>query len=300
MPSTDDKTNGNSFFFVGREVVIRAAPCTGRSLFEVLDMDLATFIGLIAAASMLIWTLWNGSDGMLGTYWNGPAAILVLGGSLFVVLTTQAMDKFCALFAILKHTFLVRRQQIAQTIEQIVRLSEKARRDGVLALEDELENIEDEFLSNGIRLMIDGTAANEIEQILDAELEAMDARHNQGKGILETFGKYAPALGMIGTLIGLVAMLHGMNDPSKIGSGMAVALLTTMYGAILANVVFLPLADKLTYRHEEEMMLRSVIVKGILSLHAGDNPRVTQAKLSAFLPINSRNEIPEPAAKKEE
>ncbi|MHC4443454.1 MAG: motility protein A [Planctomycetota bacterium] len=256
-------------------------------------MDLATLIGLCAAAGMLIWTLWNGSDGMLGTFWSPPAAILVLGGTLFVVLTTQAMDKFCTLFRVLKHSFFVRRKPVAKTIEQIVSLSEIARREGVLALENHLEDIDDEFLANGIRLMIDGNAANEIEAVLDAELEAMEARHSQGKGILETFGKYAPALGMIGTLIGLVIMLQHMDDPSNIGSGMAVALLTTMYGAILANVVFLPLADKLTYRHEEEMLLRSVILRGILSLQSGDNPRVTQAKLSVFLPVNRRNEISE-------
>jgi len=262
-------------------------------------MDLATLIGLIAAAGMLFWTLWNGSEGSLGTFWNPSAAILVVGGSLFVVLMTQAMDKFMALFTVLKHSFFVRRRSVAKTIEQIIRLSEIARREGVLALENVLDEIDDEFLANGVVLMIDGTSAEEIGHILDAELEAMDARHNQGKGILETFGKYAPALGMIGTLIGLVAMLKNMDNPSNIGSGMAVALLTTMYGAIMANVIFLPLADKLTYRHEEEMLLRSVIVKGILSLQAGDNPRITQAKLSVFLPINRRSAISGPATDKD-
>ena len=130
--------------------------------------------------------------------------------------------------------------------------------------------------------------------------DAMDGRHSTGKGILDTFGKYAPAMGMIGTLIGLVAMLQNMSDPSQIGTGMAVALLTTMYGAILANMVFLPLADKLSYRHEEEMLLRTVMLKGILSLQAGDNPRVTQAKLSVFLPADRRDEIEGPATRKQE
>jgi chemotaxis protein MotA len=110
-------------------------------------------------------------------------------------------------------------------------------------------------------------------------------------------GKYAPAMGMIGTLIGLVAMLQAMDDPSQIGTGMAVALLTTLYGAILANVLFLPLADKLNYRHEEEMLLRTVMLKGILSLQAGDNPRVTQAKLSVFLPVAARDGIKGPGSK---
>ena len=247
---------------------------------------------------MLIWSLWNGSQGNLGSYWDTSSIVLVVGGSLFVVLTTQALDKFLALFGVLKRSLLVRRQTISHTIEQVIQLGELARREGVLSLENALGDIEDDFLSNGIRLVIDGTAANEIEQILEAELDAMDQRHSQGKGILETFGKYAPAMGMIGTLVGLVAMLGNLSDPSQIGSGMAVALLTTLYGAIMANMVFLPLADKLNYRHEEEMLLRTVMLKGILSLQAGDNPRVTQAKLSVFLPANRRAGIKGPSAGK--
>ncbi len=260
-------------------------------------MDLATGIGLLAAISMLVWSLWYGSSGAVYIYWDTASVILVIGGSLFIVLMTQALDKFLSLFNILKRSIFVKRMTIAETIEQIIHLGEMARREGVLSLENALGDIDDEFMANGIRLVIDGTAANEIEQILEAELEAMDGRHSQGKGILEIAGKYSPAMGMIGTLMGLVAMLQSMDDPSQIGTGMAVALLTTMYGAIMANVVFLPLADKLSYRHEEEMLLRTVMIKGILSLQAGDNPRVTQAKLSVFLPVNDRDAIKGPGAR---
>jgi chemotaxis protein MotA len=263
-------------------------------------MDLATAIGLLAAAGMLVWTLWSGSQGHLSTFWDAPSAILVGGGSIFVVLSTQALDKFLSLIRVVKRSIFVRRQTVSHTIEQIISLGELARREGVLSLENALGDVEDEFLANGIRLVIDGTAAGEIEQILDAELEALEQRHGQGKAILDTFGKYAPALGMIGTLIGLVAMLQSMDDPSQIGTGMAVALLTTLYGAVIANMVFLPLADKLSYRHEEEMLLRTVMLKGILSLQAGDNPRITQAKLAVFLPVNLREQIRGPATRKEE
>jgi len=261
-------------------------------------MDLATAIGVLAAIGMLVWGLWSGTGGAVQIYWNTPSVILVIGGSLFVVLVTQALDRFLTLFSVLKLSLFPPRRTIVQTIEQIIHLGELARREGVLSLENALGEVEDEFLANGIRLVIDGTAAGEIEQILDAELEAMEQRHSQGRGILETFGKYAPALGMIGTLIGLVAMLSAMEDPSQIGEGMAVALLTTMYGAIMANVLFLPLADKLNFRHEEEMLLRTVMLKGILSLQAGDNPRVTQAKLSVFLPVNRRDSIEGPNTQK--
>lgn len=261
-------------------------------------MDLATGIGVMAALGMLIWSLYSSSDGVLGVFVDVPSVILVVGGTIFVVLSTQALEKFLSLVSVLKRSLLVRRQSVSASIEKIVELGELARREGVLSLENALGDVDDEFLANGIRLVIDGTAASEIEQILEAELDAMEQRHMQGKSILDNFGKYSPAMGMIGTLIGLVAMLSNMDEPSKIGTGMAVALLTTMYGAILANMVWLPLADKLAYRHEEEMQLRTVMLKGVLSLQAGDNPRITQAKLAVFLPINRRSELGTPGASK--
>ena len=261
-------------------------------------MDLATGIGLMAALGMLVWTLHSSSNGELGVFLDAPSVILVVGGSMFVVLSSQALEKFLSLLAVLKRSVFVRRHSVSASIKKIVELGELARREGVLSLENALGDVDDEFLANGIRLVIDGTAASEIEQILEAELDAMEQRHLQGKGILDSFGKYSPAMGMIGTLIGLVAMLSNMSDPSQIGTGMAVALLTTMYGAILANMVWLPLADKLAYRHEEEMQLRTVVLKGILSLQAGDNPRVTQAKLAVFLPIGKRGELSDSGSEK--
>jgi chemotaxis protein MotA len=254
-------------------------------------MDIATVIGFCAAIAMFVWSLWTGSGGQILAYWDTASVILVIGGSIFAVLTTQALDRYLGLFSIIKRSFFTRRQTISRVIDQIVRLGEQARREGVLSLENSLSQIDDEFMVNGIRLMIDGTAASEIEQILNDELEAMDQRHSQGKAILDLFAKYAPAFGMIGTLMGLVAMLMNMDDPKKIGPGMAVAILTTLYGAVIANIICLPLADKLSYRHDEEMLVRTVIVKGILSLQAGDNPRITQAKLSVYLPVNKRSLI---------
>lgn len=260
-------------------------------------MDIATTIGLLSAVAMVIWSLWTGTGGNLSVYWDTPSVILVIGGSVFTILCTQALDKFLGLFSVVRRCFLPKARSIPQTIELIVRLGELARREGVLSLENALGDVKDDFMASGIRLVIDGTAAPEIEQILTAELESMDQRHSQGKGILEVAAKYAPAFGMIGTLMGLVAMLQNMDDPKKIGPGMAVAILTTFYGAVIANVFCLPLVDKLSYRHEEEMLLRTVMLKGILSLQAGDNPRVTQAKLSVYLPSSVRGKIQGPATK---
>lgn len=260
-------------------------------MHEASGMDLATWIGWIAALAMCIWSLWVGAGGNLGVYWDQPSAILVFGGTIFVVLMTQATDRYFGFWKVVRRGFFTRRQPVGEVIEQIVKLGEIARREGVLALEGALGGIQDEFLKSGVRLVIDGTSAGEIEQILNAELEATDQRHSQGKTILDLIAKYAPAFGMIGTLMGLVAMLNNMDDPKKIGPGMAVAILTTFYGAMIANVFCLPLADKLSYRNEEEMLLRTVMLKGILSLQAGDNPRVTQTKLAVYLPAAERARI---------
>ncbi len=262
-------------------------------------MDIASVVGLLASIGMVVWSLWAGTGGAVGVYWDTPSAILVLGGTLFTVLNTQSLDRFLGVFKVVKLHFFSKSQTVAQTIELIVKLGELARREGVLSLENHLNEVQDEYLANGIRLVIDGTAASEIEAILAGEMEALDQRHSQGKNILDLTAKYAPAFGMIGTLMGLVAMLSNMDDPKAIGPGMAVAILTTFYGAVIANVFCLPTSDKLSYRHEEEMLLKTVMLKGILSLQAGDNPRVTQAKLSVYLPPRTRDKIEGPNTRKE-
>lgn len=261
-------------------------------------MDLASLIGLIAAIAMVVWSLWVGTGGQLGVYWDTPSAILVLGGTVFVVLTTQAMDRFLRVHKVYLRGFRSKSMSINDTIQKIVVLGEQARREGVLSLENSLNSLDDEFLKNGLRLVIDGTAAGEIEQILTSEMEAMEQRHGQGKSVLDLVAKYAPAFGMIGTLMGLVAMLKNMSDPKAIGPGMAVAILTTFYGAVIANVLCLPMSDKLSFRNEEEMLLRTVMMKGILSLQAGDNPRITQAKLAVYLPMDKRSALDGADAKK--
>jgi len=254
-------------------------------------MDLATIIGLLAAIAMVVWSLWTGTGGQIGVYWDTPSVILVFGGTIFVVLMTQAMDRFLRVHKVYLRGFRAKSMTVTETIQKIVVLGEQARREGVLSLENSLNSIDDDFLKNGLRLVIDGTAAGEIEQILSSEMEAMDQRHGQGKTLLDLVAKYAPAFGMIGTLMGLVAMLKNMDDPKAIGPGMAVAILTTFYGAIIANVFCLPMSDKLSFRNDEEMLLRTVMMKGILSLQAGDNPRITQAKLAVYLPTEKRSKL---------
>jgi chemotaxis protein MotA len=172
----------------------------------------------------------------------------------------------------------------ARLIEQLVELAEVARRDGILALEGMTEEMDEPFLVNGLRMAVDGTDPEIIESIMETELENVIERHEAGRGLLEALGKYAPAFGMIGTLIGLVAMLANMDDPSLIGAGMAAALITTLYGSLLANVIFLPMADKLALRSQEEVLNKTIIIQGVMAIQSGDNPRNVASKLMTFLP----------------
>lgn len=254
-------------------------------------MDLATLIGQLAAIGMLLWALWVSTGGNLFVYWDMPSAVLVIGGAIFVTMSSVMLGQFLSIFKVIKKTVFAKETPLVDLVKLIVDLGEMARRDGILSLENVAKDIQDPFLANGVRLVVDGTDAADIDSIMNAELEAADARHAKGKQVLDLFAKYAPAFGMIGTLVGLVAMLKNMDDPKKIGPGMAVALLTTLYGAILANMWFLPLADKLNLRNEYELMSQTIIIKGLLALHAGDNPRVIMAKLSVYLPPKEREEL---------
>ncbi|MEE8169141.1 MAG: MotA/TolQ/ExbB proton channel family protein [Phycisphaerae bacterium] len=258
-------------------------------------MDLATIIGLLGALGLFFWSLYSGSGGELGGFWDVPSMILVVGGAFGITLLSVRLDSFLGTFKVILKAFFVQPQKPGETIKKLVKLAETARREGLLSLQNAVPSLGDPFLVSGIQMVVDGNAADTVKDVLDAELEWLEQRHAEGKAVLEQLGKYAPAMGMIGTLVGLVLMLQNMDDPSKIGPGMAIALLTTMYGAVLANMVFLPLADKLQNKHDQEMMMRSIMQAGIMSLQAGDNPRVLEMKLSVFLAPHDRAAADEPA-----
>ena len=170
-----------------------------------------------------------------------------------------------------------------------MKFAEIARRDGILSLESMTGTIQDKFIVKGIQMAVDGTDPELIEQILEGELDSLASRHAEGRLLFETLGKYGPAFGMIGTVIGLIIMLKHMEDVSKIGSGMAVALITTLYGAVTANLICLPIADKLRLRSKEEMLMKQIIIKGVMSIQSGDNPRIVEQKLKTFLPPTFRD-----------
>ncbi|MEE8484122.1 MAG: MotA/TolQ/ExbB proton channel family protein, partial [Nitrospinota bacterium] len=197
------------------------------------------------------------------------------------VLVNYPLKDVLTTFAIAKKAFFVKVQEVDVIIPMIVDFSTKARRDGILVLQD--AKIEDPFIDKGIQLAIDGMEPQVIMKILETEIEYVKERHKLGADIISAFGAFCPAFGMIGTLIGLVLMLQSMDDPSTIGPAMSLALITTLYGALMANLVFLPLAGKLKKRSGDEVLVKELSLEGILSIASGDNPRIVEQKLLSFL-----------------
>lgn len=245
-------------------------------------MDIATVVGLVLAQILIIGSILMGAG--LAAFVDIPSVIIVGGGTLAACMVAFPMNKFTALGKVLKKGFLFSLPALPEQIEGMAEYAALARREGLLALEEKLESIKDAFLVKGLRLVVDGFPPEVVRDILANDLYAMQERHSGGKALLDKMGEVAPAMGMLGTLIGLVTMLKNLSDPSQIGSGMAVALLTTFYGAYLANVVFLPLATKLDQRKKEETMLREIMIEGIVSIQSGDKPAMVKEKLKAFLP----------------
>src|SRR5699024_7218316 len=184
---------------------------------------------------------------------------------------------------VIREAFNKKDQRLPDLIDLFIHLSDRARREGILSLENELEDVEDPFIKKGVLLAVDGVEPDVINDIMNAEITAVEDRHYRGRVIIEKAGEYAPAWGMIGTLVGLVLMLGSLDDPSTLGPNMAVALLTTLYGTVLANLVFIPMASKLENKTEEEIFVKQIIIEGIIGVQSGQNPRILEEKLSAFL-----------------
>ena len=211
-------------------------------------------------------------------------------GTLAATLISFPLAKVLGVVKVLRNAFFAKSTSPMDAIRQLVDFAEKARREGILSLENIIDEIDDEFLRSGIRLAVDGVEPELIKDILHTELAFIEDRHRTGQNIFVTMGTAAPAFGMVGTLIGLVLMLQTLSDPSSIGPGMAVALLTTLYGALIANVVFLPIAEKLRNRTNEEILIKELSIEGIMSIQSGDNPRIVQQKLLAFLAPRARQQ----------
>jgi len=249
-------------------------------------LDLATLIGLFGALAIVLVSIFLG--GSAGTFVNTPSILVVLGGTALVTMMKFSLGKFFGAASIAVKAFLYRPMNAEELIEEAVDLAKAARQGGLLSLED--REIKDSFMKNGLGLLIDGHPADTVRAMLQKDLAQTLRRHSDGQDIFKAIGDVGPAMGMIGTLIGLVQMLANMDDPKKIGPAMAVALLTTLYGAILANMIALPIADKLAVRSREENMNKSLIIDALLSIQSGQNPRVIENLLEAYLPRSKRKE----------
>ena len=250
-------------------------------------MDIATVLGVLAALGLILGSIVLGG-GSFGSFIDPPSVMVVVGGAIAAALISFPLKNFLSVFGVVMKVFFYKLDSIPTLIEEIVSLAETARRDGLLALEGRLGDIENKFVVLGVQMAVDGTRPEVMEDILRTELDAVATRHRDGKALLDCMGRFAPAFGMIGTLMGLVIMLADMSDPSKIGAGMAVALLTTMYGAIASNVVFLPFAEKLGFTNKQELLAMEIIVRGIMAIQSGENPRVIEQKLNTFIPPKLR------------
>lgn len=244
-------------------------------------MDVTSVLGIFIGVAALAWGVLGGGEWRL--YWDWSALLLTLGGTIAATLISHPKEQIRRVPLLLRVAFSERRETPEAVIPRMVHFAEKARREGLLAMEEEAETLEDPFLRKGIQLAVDGVDPDIVRNVLETEIDFLAERHAAGRAVFQTAGSFAPAFGMIGTLVGLIRMLAYLSDPNQIGSGLAVALITTFYGAILANLLFLPVAGKLQVKSAQELLVKALIVEGILAIQAGDNPRIVEEKLRAFL-----------------
>jgi chemotaxis protein MotA len=253
-------------------------------------MDIATVIGLVLGMGLVLGSILIGGGGISGllAFVDIPSVMITIGGSCAAILVNFPLKNVFSVVGVVKNCFLHKLPTPVAVIEQFKEFAMIVRKDGILALENNMHDISDPFLRRGMEMVVGGNAREDIQNVLDIEVSYIEQRHQNGKKLLEAMGAAAPAFGMIGTLIGLVQMLRTLDDPSKIGGGMAIALLTTLYGALAANLVCLPLAGKLETRNNDEMMVRDLMTAGLVSLVDGQTPRALEERLVAYIAPNTR------------
>lgn len=253
---------------------------------KVVFMDLSTILGIVAAFGLMVLAIMQGGSIML--FVNIPSLIIVVGGTIGATLVNYPFGDVMGTIAVVKKAFKNQSASSSNRIGQLIRFAGKARKEGVLSLQSVIAEIEDPFFIKGLQMAVDGQEPETLKEMLDREIEYIEERHSKGANILLAVGTYSPAMGMIGTLIGLVQMLQTMSDPSSIGPAMAVALLTTFYGAVIANALCLPLAGKLKNRSASEILDKTLVAEGMKSILQGENPRIIEQKLHAFVSPNER------------
>jgi len=249
-------------------------------------MDLATIIGIITGFGLVFFAM--ATDGGLSLFINIPAAMIVGGGIIGALLINYPLATVLKVMKVAKNVFFQKEQDAEQIIGKLIDMSRMSRREGLLSLQKTTRNIKDPFFAKAAGLMIDGVEPGTLSKILETELESLAERHRLGAEIFTTMGNFAPAMGMTGTLIGLVKMLMQMNEPESIGPAMSIAFVSTFYGVLSANLVFYPIAGKLRMRSVQELLLKQLIIGGILSVQRGDNPRIVEQKLHSFISPEKR------------
>lgn len=253
-------------------------------------MDIATIIGLVGGVAAIIMSVITSGGSLMGII-DIPSVFMTIGGSICAILIVSPMKDVLHTFKVLGKVFKIPDFGEKVLVQNMVALSEKARREGILALEEGLEDLEDEFMKTGLRLVVDGTDGAVIRTILESEMDQVEARHMVYINVMTQWAGYAPGFGMIGTVLGLIGMLRTLEDKSSLGPNMAVALVTTLYGSLLANWIIGPMAQKLINQNSQEMRIKEMIIEGVLSIQAGDNPRILALKLLTYLDPKSRKAI---------
>ncbi len=259
-------------------------------------VDIASLLGIILGLLAIVFGVIS-SAGLGGVYeyLDYPSVIITFGGAFACTLMSVSLQNFIGGIKSMGLIFKAPVVNTAEMIRKIIDLSNVARKEGLLSLEEAAEDLEDPFLKKGILLIVDGTDPDLVRAIMETELVSVEGRHKDKIGFWDTLSAMGPAWGMIGTLIGLVDMLYNMEDPSTIGPAMAVALITTLYGSLLANWICIPVSNKLKADNDVEMMQKEVMIEGLLSIQAGENPRVIEEKLKSFLAPAERENAAEEA-----
>lgn len=260
-------------------------------------MNLGSVIGLVGGTLCIIYSI-VGSGGTLGVYYDFPSIICTIFGSTFALMLQSGLQPIIYLLTkIIPRVFTNYDYDGTQLVEKLYELAEKARREGILSLEEAIADMPDEFMQKGLRLAVDGMESDVIKNLLETELNQMNGRHSVYFKMLDAWAKLAPGFGMLGTVLGLIGMLKNLEDKSRIGPNMAVALITTFYGAIMANFLFTPMLFKLQDDDARETTLKEMVIEGVLSIQAGDNPRILVIKLASYLDPKSKKEIVDKYAK---
>ncbi len=244
-------------------------------------MDLSSIIGVVSGLGFVVMGILLGSGIML--FWNLPSVVIVIGGSLAATMIGFPLSDVLSIFKVTMKVFMFKIEKPENIIANLVEISNKARKGGLLSIEGDIKNANDPYLAKALQMTVDGVKTVDIAAIMQKKMSLTRDEHKTGIELLSSMGAYAPAFGMVGTLIGLVQMLANLDDPSTIGPKMAVAMITTFYGAIMANLFFIPMSDKLKIRSEEEISNMNIIYEGVVSIREGEHPRLMEDKLNVYL-----------------